>query len=202
MCLCNPVDLREIYMPTASAQGYQPEWVETSYINNDLDNTYAGGNAPPDQSSHVIGVSFRNRLLPKQDMPWYWAVKEADPTYEPAAGAYYSVNSRYLQLLLLASGIQLAGPDLTPESFRAGLQRARFANPGAGAAPFFQARVGFQGPRHTMSTDAAMFWFDPRTPGTVDPSIPGAVCYVGGGRRYSQGQWPTADPAFRTGTCR
>lgn len=202
MCLCNPVDLREIYMPTASAQGYQPEWVETSYINNDLDNTYAGGNAPPDQSSHVIGVSFRNKLNPRQDMPWYWAVKEADPTYEPGAGAYYAANSRYLQLLLLASGIQLAGPDLTPETFRAGLQRARWANPNAGQAPYFQARVGFEGPRHTMTSDASMFWFDPQTPGTVDPSVPGAICYVDGGRRYGLGQWPRTDPAFRTGPCR
>ena len=202
MCLCNPVDLREIYMPTASAQGYQPEWVETSYINNDLDNTYGGGNAPPDQSSHVIGVSFRNKLNPRQDMPWYWAVKEADPTFEPAAGTYYSANSRYLQLLLLASGIQLAGPELTPETFRAGLQRATWANPGAGQAPYFQARVGFQGPRHTMSSDATMFWFDPQEPGTIDPSIPGAICYVDRGRRYGLGQWPRTDPAFRTGPCR
>lgn len=202
MCLCNPIDLREVYMPAASGQGYQPEWVESSYINNDLDNTYGGGNAPVDQSSHVIGVSFRNKLNPRQDMPWYWAVKEADPTFEPSAGSYYSANSRYLQLLLLASGIQLAGPELTPETFRAGLQRATWANPGAGQAPYFQARVGFQGPRHTMSADAAMFWFDPQAPGTIDPSIPGAICYVDRGRRYGAGQWPRSDPAFRTGSCR
>jgi hypothetical protein len=202
MCLCNPVDLREIYMPTASSQGYQPEWVETSYINNDLDNTYAGGNAPPDQSSHVIGISFRNKLLPRQFMPWYNAVREADDTYEPSAGVYYSANSRYQQLLLLASGIQLAGPRLTPETFRAGLQKARWANPGAGREPFFQARVGFEGPRHTMSADAAMFWFDPQEEGTVDPSVPGAICYVNGGRRYALGEWPRTDPAFRTGSCR
>jgi len=202
MCLCNPVDLREGYMRAASAQGYQPEWVESSYINNDLDNTYGGGNAPPDQSSHVIGISFRNKLLPKQDMPWFWAVKEADPTFEPAAGVYYSANSRYLQLLLLASGIQLAGPALTPENFAQGLQRATFPNPGAGEAPYFQARVGFTGPRHTMTGDATMFSFDPRSPGTIDPSIPGAICYVDRGRRYGLGSWPTSDPGFQSGSCR
>jgi hypothetical protein len=201
MCLCNPVDLREVYMRAASAQGYQPEWVESSYINADLDNTYGGGNAPPDQSSHVIGISFRNKLLPRQDMPWYWAVREADPTYDPPAGVYYSAHSRYQQLLLLASGIQLAGPELTPESFRAGLQRARWANPGAGGAPYFQTRVGFQGPRHTMSADASMFWFDPQRAGTIDPSVPGAICYVDRGRRYGLGSWPRGDPAFRTGPC-
>lgn len=201
MCLCNITDLRDVYMPAASAQGFQPEWVESSYINNDLDNSYAGGKAPPDQSGNVIGISFRNKLLPKQDMPWYWAVREADPTYDPAAGVYYSAHSRYQQLLLLASGIQLAGPELTPETFRAGLQRARWANPGAGAAPYFQTRVGFEGPRHTMSADASMFWFDPARPGTIDPSVPGAICYVDRGRRYSLGSWPQTDPAFQTGPC-
>ena len=134
-------------------------------------------------------------------MPWYWAVKEADPAFEPAAAAYYSSHSRYMQLSLLAAGIQLAGPRLTPETFAQGLHRARFPNPGAGAAPYFQSRVGFQGPRHTMSVDAGMFWYDPQRPGTIDPSVPGAVCYVDRGRRHARGSWPTGEPAFRTGPC-
>lgn len=201
LCLCTSVDLRNVYMPAASSQGYQPEWVQSSYINTDLDNSYGGGNAPPDQSAHVLGISFRNKLLPRQDMPWYWAIKEADPHYEPAGQTYYSAHSRYVQLLLLASGIQMAGPNLTPETFRAALHRTRWANPGAGAAPYFQAEVGFAGPRHTMSVDASMFWFDPQRPGTVDPSVPGAICYVDRGRRYRLGQWPRIDPAFFTGPC-
>lgn len=201
MCLCTSVDLRNVYMPAAASQGYQPEWVQSSYINTDLDNSYGGGNAPPDQSSRVLGISFRNKLLPRQDMPWYWAVKEADPNWEPAGQTYYSAHSRYVQLLLLASGIQMAGPNLTPESFRAGLRRTQWANPNAGEAPYFQAEVGFSGPRHTMSVDASMFWFDPQRPGTVDPSVPGAICYVDRGRRYQLGQWPQTDPAFFTEPC-
>jgi hypothetical protein len=201
MCLCSRNDLVNVYMPAASAQGYQPEWVQSSYINTDLDNAYGGGNAPPDQSSHVIGLSFRNKLNAKQDMPWYWAVKEADPAYEPPAAAYYSSHSRYMQLSLLAAGIQLAGPKLTPETFAQGLHRARFPNPGAGAPPYFQSQVGFAGPRHVMSVDASMFWYDPQRPGTIDPSVPGAVCYVDRGRRYVLGAWPKGEPAFRRGPC-
>ncbi|TAL25961.1 MAG: hypothetical protein EPN99_00915 [Frankiales bacterium] len=201
MCLCGPADLRDVYMRAASAQGYQPEWVQSSYINTDLDNTYGGGNAPPDQSAHVIGISFRNKLQPRQDMPWYWAVKENDSSYEPSAAAYYAAHSRYMQLLLLASGIQLAGPELTPETFARGLQRARFPNPGARGAPYFQTEVSYAGPRHTMSADASMFWFDPQRPGTIDPSIPGAICYVDRGRRHALGAWPQGEPAFRSGPC-
>ena len=201
MCLCRGNDVAGVYMPAASAQGYQPEWVQSSFINTDLDNTYGGGKAPADQSRNVIGISLRNKLLPRQDMPWYWAVREADATYEPAAGTYYAAHSRYVQLLMLASGIQLAGPDLTPESFARALHSAQFPNPGARTAPYFQTRVGFAGPRHTMSDDAAMFWFDPQRPGTIDPSVPGAVCYVDRGRRYGLGDWRPGDPAFRTGPC-
>ena len=134
-------------------------------------------------------------------MPWYWAVREADPTSDPQGNTYYASNSRYYQLLLLASGIQLAGPDLTPASFQRGLQAARFPNPGAGAAPYFQARVGFQGQRHVMSADASMWWYDPNRPGTIDASTPGSVCYVDRGRRYALGEWRRSDPAFFRGSC-
>jgi hypothetical protein len=146
-------------------------------------------------------VSFRNKLLPRQDMPWFWALREADPNADPGATTYYSADSRYEQLLLLASGIQLAGPHLTPQTFAAGLQRARFPNPGAQGPPYYQARVGFDGGRHTMSADATMFWFDPSRPGTIDPSSPGAICYVDHGRRYGLGQWAKSDPVFFSGPC-
>ncbi|MFN2521845.1 MAG: hypothetical protein ABR614_00815 [Mycobacteriales bacterium] len=201
LCLCSIADTRGKYMTAATGQGYQPEWIETSYGGNDIDNSYSGGNAPPDQSSHVLGLTFRNKLLPKQDMPWYWAVREADPTSDPQGNTYYASNSRYYQLLLLASGIQLAGPDLTPASFQRGLQAARFPNPGAAGAPYFQARVGFEGRRHVMSVDAAMFWYDPNRPGTIDPTVPGSICYVDRGRRYTLGQWTRSDPGFFTGPC-
>ena len=201
ICLCGAVDTRSKYMTAATGQGYQPEWIETSYGGNDLDNTYSGGNAPPDQAAHVLGITFRNKLLPKQDMPWYWAVREADPSSDPQGNTYYASNSRYYQLLLLASGIQLAGPNLTPASFQRALQAARFPNPGAGAAPYFQARVGFPGQRHVMSVDAAMWWYDPNRPGTIDPSVPGSVCYVDRGRRHSLGEWRRSDPAFFSGPC-
>ena len=52
-----------------------------------------------------------------------------------------------------------------------------------------------------MSTDASMFWYDPNRPGTIDPTVPGAVCYVDRGRRFAPGQWVRSDPAFYTGPC-
>jgi hypothetical protein len=201
LCLCTGADTRGKYMQAATGQGYQPEWVLTSYGGNDLDVAFSGGNAPPDQNGHVIGLTFRNKLLPKQDMPWYWAVREADPTSDPEGNTYYASTSRYFQLLLLASGIQAAGPNLTPESFQRGLQSLRFPNPGAAGPPYFQARVGFEGRRHVMTVDAAMYWYDPNRPGTIDPTVPGSTCYVDRGRRYTLGEWTRSEPAFYTGSC-
>jgi hypothetical protein len=201
LCVCGLADTRNAYMTAATAQGYQPEWIVGTYGGNDLDNSFNGGNAPPDQAAHVFGLTFRTKQLPKQDMPWYWAVREASPSSDPQGGTYYAAQSRYLQLLLLASGIQRAGPILTPESFETALHNTRFPNPGAGGPPYYQSRVGFEGRRHVMTDDAAMFWYDQAGPGTIDPAVPGRKCYVDRGRRTGLGQWQRGDPAFFSGPC-
>jgi hypothetical protein len=196
ICLCDALEARQTLMPAASAQAYQPEWLLSSYLDNDLDNSMS--QAPPDQAAHVFGLVFRNKLLPKQDMPFYWAVKEMSPTADPQGNSYYAVNARYLSLLVLASGIQLAGPHLSPSTFAAALFRTGWANPGAGGPPYYQARAGFDGGRHTFIDDATLFWYNPSQRGTVDPDSAGAVCYVDHGTRHGVGDWPASDPAFFT----
>jgi hypothetical protein len=46
-----------------------------------------------------------------------------------------------------------------------------------------------------------MFWYDPNRPGTVDPTVPGSICFVDRGRRYGLGEWRRSDPAFFSGPC-
>ena len=199
ICLCEPNETRDTLMPAASAQTFQPEWLLGTYLDNDLDSSMSGG--PPDQISHVFGLVFRNKLLARQDMPFYWALKEMDPAGEPSGGAYYSLQARYGSLLVLASGIQLAGPRLTPSSFAAGLLRTPWANPGAGAPPYYQAAAGFEGGRRTFIDDAAMFWYDPGRQSTVNGEQAGSVCYVRKGARYRLGNWPTGPQPFFQGDC-
>lgn len=201
VCVCDVADTRGAFMPAATSEGYEPEWVVSSYLDQDLDNSYSGGNAPPDQIGHVVGIDFRNKFLPEQDMPWYWAVRQADPQDNPSGNTYYAADSRYEELALLAAGIQLAGPDLTPANFARGLHEAEFPNPGAGQAPYYQAWVGFPGDRYTMTDSAAMVWYDPTQQGTIDPSTPGAICYVDHGLRYSEGQWAERPARFYAGSC-
>jgi hypothetical protein len=204
ICICDYAEVSGVLMQAASGQQYRPEWILSTYIDNDVDNSFA--QAPPDQATHVIGATFRNKWLPRENMPWYWALKDEDPSGDnPPAQNGYALAARYSSLLLLASGIQLAGPNLTPATFERGLLQAvgqkAFPNPGAGRAPYYQARVGFDGLRHTMIGDAAMYWYSRSDRGTVDPAALGAVCYVHQGTRYALGAWPRENPAFY-GDCR
>ncbi len=200
ICLCSVDTAREGYTQAATQQLYFPEWVMGSYLNMDLDNSYHG--TLPEQQENVLGLSLNSPLRPRQITPWWRANKEQRPDSDPEGGNYYVYWSRYQHLLLLASGIQMAGPDLTPESFQAGLHAARFPNPGHGQPPLNQARVGFEGGRHTMTDSATLFWYSANEGGTVDPAVPGAVCYVNGGTRFRIGGFPTQDQPFFDGPCR
>jgi hypothetical protein len=199
MCVCDVGSFRD-YMTAADGQGYNPEWEISSYLGAALDNS--PNQAPPDQSQHIIGLSFNNKYLPNPQMPWYTAMRQGDPSASiPTGTTGYQVDNFYEQMLVLASGIQLAGPHLTPATFQSGLQRAVFPDPGSGGAPYYQSGVGFGGGSHAMKTDAAMVWFDNTQPGTENPQSTGAICYVRHGERHGLDGWRHQQPAFRSGSC-
>ncbi len=201
LCLCSPNSLRQGYMAAATQQAYFPEWVVSDFINNDLDNSFDG--ATPEQAEAIIGLTTWNVRRPRQEMFWYRVIKEhaAPGTPDPDGTIYYSYASRYAQLLLLASGIQAAGPDLTPESFAAGLRSLTFANPGAGAPPFFQGAVGFRNSHAMLNGDAYLFWYSASTTGTINTGANGAICPVALGARHERGSFPDVVP-FYQGSCK
>lgn len=198
MCICDGGSMRN-YLTAAEGQGYNPEWVLSTYGGNDYDNS--PNQAPPDQAQHIIGISFNNKYLPNQQMPWYAALRDGDPSASiPSGTTGYQVYNFYENMLLIASGIQMAGPHLTPATFQAALQATVFPDPGVGAPPYFQSGVSYRG-SHAMKTDATMFWFDNAQPGTENPQSTGAVCYVGHGTRFGLDGWKRGQPAFRQGSC-
>ena len=200
ICLCDGGSFRN-YMTAAEGQGYAPEWEISSYLGTALDNS--PNQAPPDQAQHIIGISFNNKYLPNPQMPWYTAMRQGNPDASiPSGTTGYQIDNFYEPLLLLASGIQLAGPHLTPATFQAALQRAHFPNPGVGAAPYYQASVGYGTGSHAMKTDAGMIWFDNTQPGTENPQSTGAICWVRHGERHGLDGWRRMQPAFYAqGTC-
>ncbi len=210
-CYCDGNDLID-FMNYASQAGYFPEWMLNPFYGQDDD--AFGRNQPPEQRSHAFGLTSLNKLNQQQDSPWYWAATETNPTYSntdygavgaPALLAY--VPFHYEVLLLLASGIQMAGPNLTPNAFENALFKTKFSNPGAGEAPYFQGRVGFGPGDHTMIQNLAMIWYDDSAQsygGHGTQTGRGSYCYVERGKRYGLGQWPQTTPRYldRTAPCR
>src|SRR5207302_4656424 len=64
----------------------------------------------------------------------------------------------YHAFLTLASGLQMAGPHLTPQSFQQGLFAAHFENPGCDGPPLYQGCVGFGPDDHTMNDSFVEVW--------------------------------------------
>jgi hypothetical protein len=188
------------WLPDASKAGYYPEWllVGTSQERDDQ-----WGVAPPDQLAHMFGVVPWNKFLPIQDEPDFWAIKEGDPSVNSALTTDVKTIDDYHAFLLLASGVQMAGPKLNPASFARGLERARFPDPGAGAPPYFQASVGFSPSHHSMTNDFALVWWSSQAPtyrvgtGTGQRETGGGFCWVLNGTRWSLGNWPSSNlPLF------
>jgi hypothetical protein len=196
ICICDLGAARN-YLDSAETQTYRPEWLMGTYINNDLDNSFSTNQ--PQQTRNVFGISFSDKFLPVQDSWWYAAMREGDPSVAtpPNAGPI----ATYENLLLLASGIQMAGPHLTPQTFADALHRTVFPNPRAGRAPYYQGRVGFDDGGYSWHHDASTFWYDSSQTNTDDPTTPGRICHVRHGVRYDYGDWPKEEPPYKTTSC-
>lgn len=195
ICLCQGDHYFNL-MPEATKQVWFPEWLVSSYHYLDYDS--AAQRYPAEHQPHVLGVTFHNKWLPQKEMPWYQAIKEVDPNYETGDDGYASAAyERYYELLVLASGIQMAGPELTPQSFQQGLFRAGFPAAGSGGPPLWYPGGGFGPGDHSMVEDAAMIWYSQSDQGYTTNVRRGTYCYVRHGKRYGLGQFPrTAQPFF------
>lgn len=160
--------------------GYHPEWVVSNYF---YDNTEPlSPNPPQDQWSHAFGFDAYNRLEPVQDEAWYWPLVQEDPNYSAnpyVPERYYGLGFLYPQVLLLASGIQMAGPNLTPQTFAEGLWHTQFPNP---PSPYNEGKVGFADD-HSMVKDVTLEWYSATNPGPWGGQQ-ATWCFVDAGRRY------------------
>jgi hypothetical protein len=194
------------YAKDASAQHFYPEWLIVGADQEDESMFYG---FPAEQRAHVFGPPPWNKHQRPSDEPTFWALREI----QPQADAFEAMTSRtiddYHGLMLLAAGIQMAGPKLTPASFAASLERTRFPNPGSGAPPYYQANVGFASSDHSMIDDYTIVWWSDFAPtyrwgytyGNTETG--GGWCWLYNGSRWSLGQWPAGDlPLFDSSKCR
>lgn len=178
LCGCDPLFLTFL-TAKAKEQNYQPEWLVTgvALIDNDL----IGSIMEPDQWSRAFGVSFSGPPQAAGQSLGYRAYKAVRQD-EPSIG----VDLIYNQLNLLAIGIQMAGPNLTPATFEQGM----FAYP-ARTGP--SGTWGFKPGDHSTSDDAREVIWNPRA-NSVQTRAPGTYVDPNGGKRFPIGSWPGGAP--------
>ena len=188
-------------MAQAQADNYYPEWIMSSYGRGDRSWDFKYDSPPASEMSGLFGITISPRQINPLHEPWWWAESEVNPAAVNSGADYPNWNNLldYHDLLLIASGLQMAGPDLTPESFARGLQRAQFPNPYP--EPNREGRVGFAGGSHSMTTDVAVWWWSNTARPPYSDESAGAICYYDHGTRYPSGQWPRVAGDPFTGAC-
>jgi hypothetical protein len=182
-------------MQQATAQDWQPEWFLTGALFQEiavLARTY-----PTEQAAHAFGISNLAPSPPTVDperdlldpLNWYWG-----------RGVGTSGGTIGTALIWLLGGIQAAGPDLTPRTFRQGWFSVPARGGAAESAPIccmtgFGRTAGLPYDSYGVAgVDFAPVWWDGETRGrsqwplTMEGS--GVAQYVDGGNRYAAGTWP------------
>jgi hypothetical protein len=177
VCGCDPI-FPVFLSNKASEQGYNPEWVLAGTAQTDLD--LVGQLDDQDQWSHAFGVSYLGTFRPLRAGLGYAAYKTVRKD-EPA----FAVEAIYAEMYLLALGVQLAGPNLTPQSFEKGM----FSYPG-GTGPF--GTWGFGPQKYTPTQDYRVIWWDPDGISAYN-NEKGTYREAFGGRRFKAGTLPTTD---------
>jgi hypothetical protein len=178
LCNCDPV-MPVFLTARATEQDYWPEWNISGVGFTDQD--LIGQLFDQEQWSRAYGISYVGETLPQQASLGYNAYKQVRDD-EPA----FAVEVIYYQLHMLSIGIQLAGPDLTPETFEQGM----FDYPG-GSGP--AGTWGFGPQNYTPTEDFREVYWDPDK---VSPfnNEQGAYVDPNPGQRYRMGDIPPGPP--------
>ncbi len=186
----------------ATANEYSPEWVMTGWAYQDL--SLFAAQYDQDQWAHAFGMSWfspyttgnAGAATGQNVFDWYWGTTKGT-TYSGAFPPVYFLNQ----------GIMLAGPKLTPTSFRDG----QFSLAGRGGAYDDQVTtlgnkvgdVGLGYPEYSLlgPKDFALVWYDPKAEGLgniLGNKQTGNYEYLDGGKRYTLETWPKGEPKFFT----
>ena len=184
------------YMPyfmviAATSQDWFPEWILTGA--GFTDTAVAGRSYDQQQWRHAFGIST---LIARVDPKIV-----DDEAANPVAWYYGEKLSSYPDVIFagtLFTGIHLAGPNLTPDTFRNGL----FAwKPTGGYVTGWAASYGksiWDQPDYTAADDITLVWWDPDAVGPHEAGVEGKGMYryVDGGHRFDRGELAKYKPKF------
>jgi hypothetical protein len=185
-------------MKAATALGYHPEWILPGLGVLDLESIMRSYDQT--QMAHAFGIgtlviNVADSTDPSNEyFEWYWG---------PDKGTYQPGTLSYLQTFL--TGVMLAGPKLTPQTF----QQALFALPASGGAANGQTQSYMTGygrqsglpydEYSSIGLDFALMWYDPNLVGKSKITFAegkGMFQYLNQAKRYRSGEWPKGEPKF------
>jgi len=182
----------------AEREGYFPEWVDfgAAYGHDESQRSWPGYSG---QARHAFGLTPEVRVRPDAEVPAMWALRESAPQLNITQRW---VEGRYNALLVLASGIQGAGPNLTPETFAQALRSTQFPNPSPGGPPYWQQGIGFGLGDPWFHDDYAIWWWNETAPPrTGETPGRGSFCYLDRGGRFTPDEFPAdADERLFSGS--
>ena len=178
LCGCDPI--MPVFLTGEMArQRYFPELVVVGTALTDHD--IVGQLWNQEAAKHAFGVSPLQDPVQPQETVAYEAYKTVRKD-EPA----FSVDLIYYQMQMLAIGLQMAGPTLTPQSFQEGMNRY----------PGRLGPVGYWsfGPSdHTSADDVREIWWNPNAVSKYNGKQ-GAYIDPQPGTRWLPGKIPTGEP--------
>jgi hypothetical protein len=179
----------------ATKQNYFPEWI---YGGSALVDTNAFGRTyDQEQWAHAFGISsLAARVAPEENgsfdlYRWFHGS-------EPPADQTFQVL--FPQPALFFSGLQSAGPNLTAETFRAGLfSGGRLEQALTAPTISFGDRGVWEETDYHGIDDFTEIWWDPEATGEdeIGREGKGMVRFVAGGKRYLPGDWGTELEVFQ-----
>ncbi|HVV37113.1 MAG TPA: hypothetical protein VHC63_10965 [Acidimicrobiales bacterium] len=172
----------------ATNQGYYPEWLITG--SGLSDTTAAGRLYDQTQWVHAFGISpLWVTWATVANSYGYREAHHGDPSMKPGdEGVLINIYAAVPRILF--TGIQMAGPNLTPDNFANG----EFAFPHSGGTPATPLQY-FTRQYPTAIKDFMEIYYDGSKSGPDERGIngKGMIMKMHGGKRYTQGQWDTAE---------
>jgi hypothetical protein len=176
----------------ATKQDYFPEWIVGPSVL--ADTTIFGRTFDQRQWAHAIAASVPTARTLRE-------LGDSYTSYKWYYGKEVPVNSQAVLFpgsARLALGIALAGPKLTPETFRDGMFRFPPIDGQITAARISWGNDTWPEVDYNDQDDATATWWDPDATGEDEAGNEGKgmMRYVDGGKRYLPGEWPTEPMPF------
>jgi len=177
---------------SAAQIGYVPEWIVAGdYV---AERPLQSRLQDQDEWEHARAVTNYPVVLDVERQQCVDAYREVDAD-EPTFQVKNYACEFYPSLQQLFTGIQVAGPNLSPDTMDQGFH----AIPSIRSDDPRMPACFYDPGDYTCVKDAVAEWWDPAgvTPGS---SQPGCMRVMEGGRRYLAGSWPDGDVEAQRGT--